>query len=381
MKTKIKIMPIFGTRPEAIKMAPVIAELNKTPEFETVVVVTAQHREMLDQVLELFRISPAHDLNIMSSGQTLSQITARVLEGMDSILENVRPDMVLVHGDTTTTFAAALAAYYRKIPTGHVEAGLRTFNKYSPYPEEMNRKLAGILSDLHFAPTQAAKENLIREGVPLERIIVTGNTVIDALLGVIGLKYDFSGTELTAVDFEHKRVVLITSHRRENIGSPMIEIFTAVKNIVTANQDVEVVFPVHKNPIVRGIANDILKGLDRVHLVEPLDYLPFANLMGRCYMIMTDSGGIQEEAPSLGKPVLVLRETTERPEALNAGTAKLAGTDAISITAHAQRLLDDKLEYARMVNAANPYGDGKAASRIVKALADYFAAMPGGSIN
>ena len=377
MKKKIKIMPIFGTRPEAIKMAPVIAELNKSPEFETVVVVTAQHREMLDQVLELFKITPAFDLNIMSNGQTLSQITARVLEGMDTILESVRPDMVLVHGDTTTTFAAALAAYYRKIPTGHVEAGLRTLNKYSPYPEEMNRKLAGSLSDLHFAPTQSAKENLIREGISSERIIITGNTVIDALLGVVGLTYDFSGTQLEAVDFEHKRVILITSHRRENIGNPMIEIFTAVKNIITANQDVEVVFPVHKNPIVRGIANDILKGLDRVHLVEPLDYLPFANLMGRCYMIMTDSGGIQEEAPSLGKPVLVLRDTTERPEALNAGTAKLAGTDAGSIVTHVKRLLDDKVEYARMANAANPYGDGKAANRIVKALADYFAAIPG----
>ena len=377
MKKKIKIMPIFGTRPEAIKMAPVIAELNKSPEFETVVVVTAQHREMLDQVLELFKITPAFDLNIMSNGQTLSQITARVLEGMDTILESVRPDMVLVHGDTTTTFAAALAAYYRKIPTGHVEAGLRTLNKYSPYPEEMNRKLAGSLSDLHFAPTQSAKENLIREGISSERIIITGNTVIDALLGVVGLTYDFSGTQLEAVDFEHKRVILITSHRRENIGNPMIEIFTAVKNIITANQDVEVVFPVHKNPIVRGTANDILKGLDRVHLVEPLDYLPFANLMGRCYMIMTDSGGIQEEAPSLGKPVLVLRDTTERPEALNAGTAKLAGTDAGSIVTHVKRLLDDKVEYARMANAANPYGDGKAANRIVKALADYFAAIPG----
>jgi len=376
MKKKIKIMPIFGTRPEAIKMAPVIAELNNSPVFETVVVVTAQHREMLDQVLELFNITPAFDLNIMSNGQTLSQITARVLEGMDTVLESVRPDMVLVHGDTTTTFAGALSAYYRKIPTAHVEAGLRTLNKYSPYPEEMNRKLAGSLSDLHFAPTQSAKENLIREGISAQRIIITGNTVIDALLGVVGLKYDFSGTQLEEVDFEHKRVILITSHRRENIGNPMIEIFTAVKNIITANQDVEVVFPVHKNPIVRGIANDILKGLDRVHLIEPLDYLPFANLMGKCYMIMTDSGGIQEEAPSLGKPVLVLRDTTERPEALSAGTAKLAGTDAGSIAVHTQRLLDDKLEYARMANAANPYGDGKAANRIVKALADYFAAMP-----
>ncbi len=376
MKTKIKIMPIFGTRPEAIKMAPVIAELNKAPEFEAVVVVTAQHREMLDQVLELFRITPAYDLNIMSNGQTLSQITARVLEGMDTVFEGVHPDMVLVHGDTTTTFAAALAAYYRKVPVGHVEAGLRTSNKFSPYPEEMNRKLAGSLSDLHFAPTQAAKENLLREGVSPNSITVTGNTVIDALLGVVGLKYDFTGTELASVDFERKRVILITSHRRENIGNPMIEIFTAVKNIITANQDVEVVFPVHKNPIVRDIANDVLKGLDRVHLIEPLEYLPFANLMGRCYMIMTDSGGIQEEAPSLGKPVLVLRDTTERPEALNAGTARLAGTDAKSIAVHAQRLLDDTVEYARMANATNPYGDGKAAERIVKALRDYFSAMP-----
>jgi len=373
MKKKIKVMPIFGTRPEAIKMAPVIAELNKAPEFETIVVVTAQHREMLDQVLELFKITPSYDLNIMSNGQTISQITARVLEGMDTVLDSVHPDLVLVHGDTTTTFTAALAAYYRKVPVGHVEAGLRTYNKFSPFPEEMNRKLTGSLSDLHFAPTPAAKENLIKEGISENRIIITGNTVIDALLGVVGLKYDFSGTELANVDFERKRVILITSHRRENIGHPMIEIFTAVKNIITANQDVEVVFPVHKNPVVRGIANDILRGLDRVHLVEPLDYLPFANLMGKCYMIMTDSGGIQEEAPSLGKPVLVLRDTTERPEALSAGTAKLAGTDAASIAAHAQRLLDDRIEYARMSNAANPYGDGKAASRIVKALLDYFA--------
>jgi len=373
-----KIMPIFGTRPEAIKMAPVIAELCKTTGFETVVVVTAQHREMLDQVLDLFKIIPAFDLNIMSNGQTISQITSKVLEGMDKVLDSIKPDMVLVHGDTTTTFAAALAAYYKKIPVAHVEAGLRTFNKYSPYPEEINRKLTTSLSDIHFAPTQSAKENLMREGISTDHIVVTGNTVIDALLGVVGLKYDFSGTELATVDFEHKRVILITSHRRENIGNPMTEIFNAVKNIITANQDVEVVFPMHKNPIVRGIANDILKDLDRVHLIEPLDYLPFANLMGKCYMIMTDSGGIQEEAPSLGKPVLVLRDTTERPEALNAGTAKLVGTDAGSITVHTQKLLDDKLEYARMANAANPYGDGKAAVRIIKGLMDYFKAMSNG---
>jgi len=279
---------------------------------------------------------------------------------------------VLVHGDTTTTFAAALSAYYRKIPVGHVEAGLRTFNKYSPYPEEMNRKLTGSLTDLHFAPTLAAKDNLIREGVSPDRITVTGNTVIDALLSVVGRHFDFAGTELGTVDFEHKRVILITSHRRENIGSPMREIFSAVKQIIDSNPDVEVVFPVHKNPIVRGLANEMLKEMDRVHLIEPLDYLPFANLLGKCYMILTDSGGIQEEAPSLGKPVLVLRDTTERPEALTAGTAKLAGTDANSITKHAQRLLDDNIEYARMASAANPYGDGKAAGRIVKKIVEYF---------
>jgi len=378
MKKVYKIMPIFGTRPEAIKMAPVIAELCKTTGFETVVVVTAQHREMLDQVLDLFKIIPAFDLNIMSNGQTISQITSKVLEGMDKVLDSIKPDMVLVHGDTTTTFAAALSAYYKKIPVAHVEAGLRTFNKYSPYPEEINRKLTTSLSDLHFAPTESARENLMREGISSEHIVVTGNTVIDALLGVVGLKFDFFGTELATVDFEHKRVILITSHRRENIGNPMTEIFNAVKNIITANQDVEVVFPIHKNPIVRGIANDILKGLDRVHLIEPLDYLPFANLMGKCYMIMTDSGGIQEEAPSLGKPVLVLRDTTERPEALHAGTAKLVGTGAASITLHIQRLLDNKLEYVRMANAINPYGDGKAALRIIKGLMDYFKAMPSG---
>jgi len=368
---KFKIMPVFGTRPEAIKMAPVILELLKNPDIETIPVVTAQHREMLDQVLDLFKIKPQFDLNIMSSGQTLSQVTARVLEGMNAIFEKSKPDLVLVHGDTTTTFAAALSAFYHQVPVGHVEAGLRTFNKYSPFPEEINRKLATVLSDLHFAPTFAAKDNLIKEGVAEDKIYVTGNTVIDALLEVVGIKHEFAGTPLAKVDFEGSRVILVTSHRRENIGDPMIEIFTAVKNIVLNNSDVEVVFPIHKNPVVRELANRVLAGVERVHLIEPLEYLPFANLMGRCFMILTDSGGIQEEAPSLGKPVLVLRDTTERPEAIAAGTAKLIGTDANSITLNVQKMLDDKIEYAKMSNAANPYGDGKAASRIVEHLLDF----------
>lgn len=374
MIDRLKVMPIFGTRPEAIKMAPVIGELKKNPWLETVVAVTAQHREMLDQVLELFKIKPDYDLGIMTAGQSLTQITARVLDGLDKVLSEAKPDMILVHGDTTTTFAAALSAFYHRIPVGHVEAGLRTYNKFSPYPEEMNRKLAGSLSDLHFSPTQAAKDNLIKEGVCAQNITVTGNTVIDALLNVVGRNYDFSGTKLSKVDFEGKRVILITSHRRENIGEPMKAVFEAVKNIVINNSDVEVVFPIHKNPVVRNIASDVLGEVERVHIIEPLEYMPFANLIGKCYMILTDSGGIQEEAPSLGKPVLVLRDTTERPEAIAAGTARLVGTEAASIISHAQQLLDDRIEYSKMANAANPYGDGKASERIVKAIVEYFQA-------
>ncbi len=369
---KIKIMPIFGTRPEAIKMAPLVKELEKSECIETVTVVTAQHREMLDQVLELFEIKPLYDLNIMKDGQTLTDITSRVLYGMREILEKEKPHMVLVHGDTSTTFTGSLAAFYRQIPVGHVEAGLRTFNKYSPYPEEMNRRLTGCLTDLHFAPTKSSKENLVKEGVGKKKIIVTGNTVIDALLYVVEDAYSFSDETLKDIDFDNKRVILITSHRRENYGEPMRNIFMAAREILKANSDVEIVFPVHKNPKVREIVKEILGGMERVHLIEPLDYKPFVNLMNKCCLILTDSGGIQEEAPALGKPVLVLRNTTERPEAVVAGTVKLVGTCKEDIINEANLLLSNKTEYKKMANAVNPYGDGKASQRIVQAILHYF---------
>lgn len=369
---KIKIMPIFGTRPEAIKMAPLVKTLEKSECIETVTVVTAQHREMLDQVLELFEIKPLYDLNIMKDGQTLTDITSRVLYGMREILEKEKPHMVLVHGDTSTTFTGSLAAFYRQIPVGHVEAGLRTFNKYSPYPEEMNRRLTGCLTDLHFAPTKSSKENLVKEGIAEKKIVVTGNTVIDALLYVVEDDYSFNDEVLKDIDFDNKRVILITSHRRENYGEPMRNIFTAAREILKANSDVEIVFPVHKNPKVREIVKEILGGMERVHLIEPLDYKPFVNLMNKCCLILTDSGGIQEEAPALGKPVLVLRNTTERPEAVVAGTVKLVGTYREDIINEANLLLSNKREYKKMANAVNPYGDGKASQRIVQAILHYF---------
>ena len=360
---KLKVMAVFGTRPEAIKMAPVVLELKKFPQTETLVAVTAQHREMLDQVLKLFDIRPDFDLNIMSEGQTLFDITSRALLGLDKVFSSAKPDVVLVHGDTTTTFAGALAAYYHQIEVGHVEAGLRTQNKFSPFPEEMNRRLTGSLADLNFAPTTTAKENLLREGVDEEKIFVTGNTVIDALYQTVRADFDFPAFKL-----DGKRVILVTTHRRENLGEPMRQVYKALKSLVEEFPDVEIIFPVHKNPKVREVVNEELGGLERVCLIDPLDYEPFANLMNRATLILTDSGGVQEEAPALGKPVLVLRDTTERPEAVDAGTVKLIGTNQAKVYGAAKLLLTDAAEYRRMAEARSPYGDGHAAERIVKAL-------------
>ena len=364
---KLKVMSIFGTRPEAIKMAPVVLELKKYPQIESSVAVTAQHREMLDQVLRLFDIRPDFDLNIMSEGQTLFDITSRALSGLDKVLTAATPDIILVHGDTTTTFAGALAAFYHQIEVGHVEAGLRTSNKFSPYPEEMNRRLTGSLADLNFAPTSTAKENLLREGVDADKIFVTGNTVIDALYKTVRADFKFS-KELERVDYADKRIILVTTHRRENLGEPLRQVYKALKALVEELPDVEIIFPVHKNPRVREVVNAELGGMERVFLTDPLDYEPFANLMNRATLILTDSGGVQEEAPALGKPVLVLRDTTERPEALEAGTVKLIGTNREKVYSAAKLLLTDAAEYKKMAEARSPYGDGHAAERIAKAL-------------
>ncbi len=371
---KIKVMSVFGTRPEAIKMAPLVRLMSGDSRIESVVCVTAQHREMLDQVLGLFDIAPRYDLDIMTEKQSLTGITVKALTGLEDVIEREMPDMLLVHGDTTTTFAGSLAAFYHRVKTGHVEAGLRTGNKYAPYPEEMNRRLAGALADVHFAPTAGARDNLLREGIKEENIVVTGNTVIDALLQVVREDYAFGFSPLKDIDFTGNRVILLTCHRRENLGRPMINIFEAVRDVVGAYGDVEVVFPVHMNPAVRELAYDILGGTEKVHLIEPVDYLPFANLMNKCHIVLTDSGGIQEEAPSLGKPVLVLREVTERPEAVKAGTVKLAGTRKEDIVRLVSGLLDDKDLYAGMAEAVNPYGDGRASARIVDAV-KYFTGL------
>ncbi len=369
MKKKIKVMTVFGTRPEAIKMAPVVLELQKYPELITpVVAVTAQHRDMLDQVLNLFDIKPDYDLNIMAAGQTLFDITTKAMNGLDKVLSKEKPDIVLVHGDTTTTFAGALASYYHETTVGHVEAGLRTFNKYSPFPEEMNRKLTGAIADLHFAPTDTACQNLKSEGIADEKIFVTGNTVIDALHQTINEKFNFENENLEKIDYENKRIILVTTHRRENLGEPMRHVYKALKDIIEEFSDVEIVFPVHKNPKVREVVNEELGNIDAVHLIDPLDYEPFANLMHRAFLVLTDSGGIQEEAPSLGKPVLVLRDTTERPEAVEAGTVKLIGTERERVYKETKYLLTDSVEYERMANTCNPYGDGKASKRIVDAI-------------
>jgi len=356
-------------------MAPVVKELKKVKDIDTVVVVTAQHREMLDQVLRLFAIKPDYDLNLMEEQQDLYSITAGVLNGMKDILQKENPNIVLVHGDTTTTFAASLAAFYEKVPVGHVEAGLRTRNKYSPFPEEMNRTLTGRLAELHFAPTDTARENLLSESTASLKIWVTGNTVIDALLETVKPGYDF-GAVLDGVNFNN-RILLVTTHRRENWGSGMKRIYQALIELVEEFPDVEVVFPVHRNPTVKDIAEEMLGGRERFHLIEPLDYEPFVNLMNASYLVLTDSGGMQEEAPSLGKPVLVLRDTTERPEALQAGTVKLVGTNQKKIYEEAKLLLTDAREYEKMARAVNPYGDGKAAQRIVRVLIDFLYARIG----
>ncbi len=366
---KIKVMTVFGTRPEAIKMAPIVLELAKHPDKITpVVAVTAQHREMLDQVLGLFNITPDHDLDIMAQGQTLFDITSKAMMGLDKVLEQEKPDIVLVHGDTTTTFAGALAAYYHQTTVGHVEAGLRTHDKYSPFPEEMNRKLTGCIADLNFAPTETSESNLLAENVKPESIFVTGNTVIDALHHTVRDDFQFEDELLQNIDFENKRIILVTTHRRENLGEPMRHVYKALRQLTEEFDDVEVVFPVHKNPKVREVVREELGGLSQVHLIDPLDYEPFANLMHKAHLILTDSGGVQEEAPALGKPVLVLRDTTERPEAVAAGTVKLIGTDRDVVYNEAKTLLTDEAAYHRMAESVNPYGDGKASERIIQAI-------------
>lgn len=369
MKQPIKVMTIFGTRPEAIKMAPLVLELKKRPEeFEAIVTVTAQHREMLDQVLSIFDIQPDYDLNIMKDRQTLMDVTTRGLEGLDDVMKKVKPDIVLVHGDTTTTFIAGLAAFYNQIQVGHVEAGLRTWNKYSPYPEEMNRQLTGVLADLHFAPTDKSTANLQAENKKEERIFVTGNTAIDALKTTVKETYEHEVLTKLGDD----RLILLTAHRRENLGDPMKNMFRAVKRVVDEHEDVQVVYPVHLNPVVRETANDILGNDPRIHLIEPLDVIDFHNFAERAHIILTDSGGVQEEAPSLGVPVLVLRDTTERPEGIEAGTLKLAGTEEETIYALAKELLIDEDVYKQMSQASNPYGDGLASKRICDAISYYF---------
>jgi len=365
---RIKVMTIFGTRPEAIKMAPLVKQLEQNPYIESVVCVTAQHREMLDQVLELFEIKPDYDLDIMQQRQSLVSITTRVLEGLDGVMKEAKPDIVLVHGDTSTTFAGSLAAFYNQIKVGHVEAGLRTFDKYSPYPEEMNRKLTGAIADLHFAPTETNKQNLINENVKEDCIYVTGNTVIDALKTTVKEHYEFKDSVLKNLDYKNKKVILVTAHRRENLGQPLRNICEALKILVHKYPNIEIVYPVHLNPAVREVADEVLGSLERVHLIDPLDVEELHNAMNRCYMVLTDSGGLQEEAPSLGKPVLVLRNETERPEAVKAGTVAVAGVDTDTIVNMSSVLIEDSNEYDKMAKAVNPYGDGQASKRIVDAI-------------
>lgn len=369
---KKKIITIFGTRPEAIKMAPLVKELEKRGEIESKVCVTAQHREMLDQVLEYFEIKPDFDLNIMKSKQSLTGITNRVLEGLEEVFAKEKPDMILVHGDTTTTFAGALAAFYQQIKVGHVEAGLRTFDKYFPFPEEMNRKLTGSLADLHFAPTKGSKNNLLREGVNEKDVYITGNTVIDAMLHTVKDNYIFENEELNKIDYENKKVIMITAHRRENWGEGIDNICNALNKIVQQNENVELVYLVHLNPIVKDVVYEKLGGNDRIHLLSPLDTKETHNLMNKSFMVMTDSGGLQEEAPHLGKPVLVLRDVTERPEAVEYGTVKLVGTDVEKIVSEANQLIQSKESYEKMSKSVNPYGDGKASERIADAILRYF---------
>lgn len=365
---QITVMTVFGTRPEAIKMAPLVKELEKSDKIKSVVCVTAQHRQMLDQVLSLFKITPDYDLDIMKERQTLAGITTRALNGLDKVMAQVKPDIVLVHGDTTTTFAGSIAAFYNGAKVGHVEAGLRTYDKWSPFPEEMNRRLTGAIADLHFSPTVRNKNNLLRENVPEESIFITGNTVIDALRTTVYDGYKFGDKELEKILDSGKRIILMTAHRRENLGEPLYNITRAVRRIADKFTDTEVIYPVHLNPAVRSVANEVLGGHERIHLIDPLEAGDMHNAMSRSYLIMTDSGGLQEEAPSLGKPVLVLRRETERPEAVEAGTVRLAGTEEDVIFQMASELLSDKASYDKMAKAVNPYGDGHACERIVNAI-------------
>lgn len=369
---KVRVMSVFGTRPEAIKMAPLVLELSKRPEIESLCCVTAQHREMLDSVLDTFGIKADFDLNIMQPGQTLSDITTRALKGLEEVLKRENPDIVLVHGDTTTAFSAALAAFYAQIKVGHVEAGLRTYDKYSPFPEEMNRKLVGSIADLHFCPTRNNAKNLEKESVT-QGVFITGNTVIDAMKYTVEKEKHFTDDSINKLDYSGKKVILMTCHRRENYGEPMENIFRAVRRLSEAYKDTEFVYPVHLSPVVRDTANKILGGAERILLTEPLETAEMHSLMSRCYMVMTDSGGLQEEAPALGKPVLVLRRETERPEAVEAGTVKLAGVDEEEIFRLASELISDRGSYDRMAQAVNPYGDGKACERIADAILYSFA--------
>lgn len=365
---KIKIMTIFGTRPEAIKMAPLVKAIEEDLRFESIVTVTAQHRQMLDQVMNIFDLSADYDLNIMKDGQTLAGITSRVIKELDQIFEEAKPDIVLVHGDTTTTFSASIASFYHQVKIGHVEAGLRTWNKYSPFPEEMNRQLTDVLADIYFAPTEMSKKNLLNEKRNVSDIYVTGNTAIDAMKYTISDQYSHS----LLTDIGDKKIILVTMHRRENLGNPMKNVFKAINRIVERFDDVHVVFPMHKNPIIRKTVKETLIDCDRIHLIEPLDVVDFQNFANHSYMIMSDSGGVQEEAPSLGKPVLVLRDTTERPEGIEAGTLRLVGTSEDKVFVSAKELLEDNDIYDQMSKASNPYGDGFASQRILDAIAYSF---------
>ena len=364
---RIRVMTIFGTRPEAIKMAPLALELSRRPQIDALCCVTAQHRQMLDSVLDIFRLVPDFDLNIMEPRQTLSTITSKCLLGMEEVLEQARPDLVLVHGDTSPTFAGALAAFSHRVPVGHVEAGLRTYDKYSPYPEEMNRRMVSAIADLHFCPTPSNRDNLAREGIE-QGVFLTGNTVIDALQTTVVKDFHFSEGVLNDLDYVNRKVILVTCHRRENYGTPMAHIMTALRRVADAFPDVELVYPVHLSPVVQEAAHQYLDGHPRIHLIAPLAVDEMHNLMARCHLVMTDSGGLQEEAPALGKPVLVLRRETERPEAVAAGTVQLAGTEEEPIFQMASRLLTDPAAYAAMAHAANPYGDGRACGRIADAI-------------
>ena len=368
---KLRIMSVFGTRPEAIKMCPLVKELASRPEIESLCCVTAQHRQMLDSVLEVFGLKPDWDLDIMTPRQTLSTITSKCLLGMDEAIDALKPDMILVHGDTSTTFAGALSAFYHQVSVGHVEAGLRTYDKYSPFPEEMNRKLVSAIADLYFCPTVNNRENLVKEGIA-NGLFITGNTVIDALKTTVRKDYTFTTEELNHLPYEEKKIILVTCHRRENYGEPMKHIMLALRQIAEQHEDVEMVYPVHLSPVVREAVDKYLRGAPRVHLIDPLPADEMHNLMARCYMVMTDSGGLQEEAPALGKPVLVLRRETERPEAVAAGTVKLAGVVQDDIVTMAERLICDKDAYARMAHAVNPYGDGNACRRIADAILWHF---------